>query len=136
MLMKEKEAAKKNSELPAYLKATSEVEEIEIGILEKLVKITESSPEFEQVKAITGSSDRFEQARILAKAVYDKVQAEQIMSFYTPEASVLRKNFYDKTLASATERFQKVAKGAVDNGGSVSATLIAGLTRLAGGGGA
>lgn len=136
MLMKEKEAAKKDSDLPAYLKATSEVEDIETGILEKLVKITESSPEFAQVRSLTGTDDRFEQARILANAVYSKIQAEQILSFYTPEASVLRKNFYDKTLASAEERFQKVAKGAVDNGGSVSATLAAGLTRLLGGGGA
>jgi hypothetical protein len=134
MLMKEKAAAKNDTNLPKYLRATSEVEDIEVGILEKLVKITESSPEFAQIVSLTGSEDRFEQARILAKHVYDKVQAEQILSFYTPEASVLRKNFYDKTLASAEERFQKVAKGAVDNGGTVSGTLAAGLARLLGGG--
>jgi hypothetical protein len=132
MLMKEKAKAKKEGDVPAYLKATSEIEDIEAQILEKLVDITESSPEFAQVVSITGSQDRFEQARILAKHVYDRIQAEQILSFYTPDASNLRKNFYEKTLKSSEDRFKKVAKGAVDNGGGVARNIVSGIAELFG----
>jgi hypothetical protein len=133
MLMKEKhEVRKESSDAPAYLKAVSEIETIEEDILKKLVKITESSPEFAQVVSITGTQDRFEQARVLAKHVYDRVQAEQILSFYTPDAATLKKNFYEKTLASSQDRFQKVAKGATENGGTVGRAVVDFLAGLAG----
>lgn len=134
MLMKEKHKAQNDTsdETPSYLKAVSEIEAIEEDILKKLVKITESSPEFAQVVSITGTQDRFEQARVLAKHVYDRVQAEQILSFYTPDAATLKKNFYEKTLASSQDRFQKVAKGATENGGTVGRAVLDYLAGLAG----
>ena len=125
MLMKEKITNKGNASVPEVLRATSEREEIEYKILEKLVKITESSPEFAQLVSITGSTDRFEQARILAEAVYDKVRAEQVLSFYTPDRKELLENFYSKTLTSSEDRFKKVASGAATNGSTLSAALRA-----------
>ena len=127
MLMKEKLTNRNDAIVPDVLKATSEREEIEYQILEKLVKITESSPEFAQIVSITGSTDRFEQARILAEAVYDKVRAEQVLSFYTPDKKVLMENFYSKTLASSQDRFTKVATGAATNGTTVASSLLSAL---------
>jgi len=90
------------------LKVQSEREIIEMSILRKLMGITESSPEFSQVVDITGSRDRYEQARILSEVVYDKVRAETILSFYTPEKAGMEKYFKDLTQASAVSRLGKL----------------------------
>ena len=93
------------------LTAQSEREVIELSILRKLMGITESSPEFSQVVDITGSRDRYEQARILSEVVYDKVRAETILSFYTPEKTSMETYFRDATKASMSGRLQKMAGG-------------------------
>jgi len=90
------------------LKVQSEREVIEMSILRKLMGITESSPEFSQVVDITGSRDRYEQARILSEVVYDKVRAETILSFYTPEKAGMEKYFKELTQASAVSRLGKL----------------------------
>ena len=82
----------------------SEREAIEMSILQNLINITESSPEFAQVVDITGSRDRYEQARILSEVVYDKVRAEQILNFYTPKKSDLETHFANRTLKSLDAR--------------------------------
>ena len=115
MLLKEKLTNRNNAGVPDILKATSEKEDIEYMILAKLVKITESSPEFAQIQSLTGTADRFEQSRILAEAVYDKLRAEQILGFYTPDKELLLNNFYTKTNRSATERTAHVASGLAAN---------------------
>ena len=127
MLMKEKLAHKGEA---GILGATSEREDIEHNILEKLVKITESSPEFAQIVSITGSSDRFEQARILGATVYDKVRAEQVLSFYTPDKKELEESFYRKTLASASDRSNKLAAGASRATGTPAADILKGLFNI------
>ena len=124
MLLKEKLVNKKDSNIPDILKATSEREEIEHQILEKLINITESSPEFAQIVSLTGSSDRFEQARILSEAVYDKLRAEQILGFYTPNKDALLKNFYDKTQRSSEERTERVLAGAQKYGSTSLASAF------------
>lgn len=91
------------------LKVQSEREVIEMNILRKLMGITESSPEFSQVVDITGSRDRYEQARILSEVVYDKVRAETILSFYTPERAGMEKYFKTLTEQSAQGRLTKLA---------------------------
>lgn len=111
MLLKEKLTARTDANVPAVLRATSEKEDIEYEILQTLVGITESSPEFAQIVSLTGTHDRFDQARILAEAVYDKMRAEQILSFYTPDRNALEQNFYVKTAASALQRTNRVATG-------------------------
>ena len=90
------------------LKVQSEREVIEMNILRKLMNITESSPEFSQVVDITGSRDRYEQARILSEVVYDKVRAETILSFYTPEKAGMEKYFKTITEQSAQARLSKL----------------------------
>ena len=130
MLLKEKLVNKNDSSIPNILKATSEREEIEHQILEKLINITESSPEFAQIVSLTGSSDRFEQARILSEAVYDKLRAEQILGFYTPNKDALLKNFYDKTMKSSVERSAHVTVGAQKYGTSGVAQAF--VTKLSG----
>ena len=132
MLMKEKLGGKGD----AILKATSEREDIEVQILQKLVNITESTPEFAQIVSITGSSDRFEQARILAESVYDKIRAEQVLSFYTPSKAVLEANFYNKTLASAQDRVDKVNAGKTAANAALAANPLTGLLNAITGGGA
>lgn len=74
----------KDAKVKEVLGQMSEREAIELGILQKLMKIKESSPEFAQVVDITGTEDRFLQAEKLADAVYKKARAEKILSFYTP----------------------------------------------------
>ena len=125
MLLKEKLLNRNNAAVPDILKATSEKEDIEYMILAKLVKITESSPEFAQIQSLTGTADRFEQSRILAEAVYDKLRAEQILGFYTPEKDLLLNNFYTKTSRSAVERNQHVAAGVAQNVTDGIATRVA-----------
>lgn len=86
------------------LQSQSEREAIELQILLRLSNITESSPEWAQVVDITGSRDRFEQAKRLAETVYDKVRAEAILGFYTPEKDALKQHFNNRTRASAQVR--------------------------------
>lgn len=123
MLMKEK--LKKGSDaLDArgvrIVGSLSEKEEIEQQILDKLVDIKESSPEFAQVSEITGSTDKFEMARELASLVYDKTRAEQILSFYTPDASALKKQFFDSQASSAKARVENLSRGLVAVGSAKS----------------
>lgn len=78
-----------DAQVKAVLGQLSEREQIEMGILKKLMSIKESSPEFAQVVDITGTEDRFQQAERLADAVYKKARAEKILSFYTqPKAEL------------------------------------------------
>lgn len=98
----------------------SEKEEIEQQILDKLVDIKESSPEFAQVSEITGSTDKFEMARELASLVYDKTRAEQILSFYTPDTSALKKQFFDSQASSAKARVANLSRGLVAVGSAKS----------------
>lgn len=109
MLLEAKLKNLKNSESDDLLKVQSEREVIEINILRKLLNITESSPEFSQVVDITGSRDRYEQARILSEVVYDKIRAETILSFYTPEKASMETYFKDITRQSAQDRLAKLA---------------------------
>lgn len=99
------------------LKVQSEREVIEMNILRKLMSITESSPEFSQIVDITGSRDRYEQARILSEVVYDKIRAETILSFYTPDKGKMETYFKDATKASSKVRLAKLggAGQAVEN---------------------
>lgn len=97
-----------NGEGLKILRAQSEKEEIELKILEKLTNITESSPEFAQVVDITGTKDRYEQAKRLAETVYDRVRAEEILSFYTPSKLDLQSHFKNRTLGAAAERTQAI----------------------------
>jgi hypothetical protein len=103
------------------ISSLSEKEEIEQQILEKLVGIKESSPEFSQVSEITGSTDKFEMARELASLVYDKTRAEQILSFYTPDQTALKKQFFDSQASSAKARITALAAG----GGGVAGRSLA-----------
>lgn len=77
------------------LKAKSEQDKVEIAILRKLVKVGESTPEFNQVVDLTGTKNRFEQARILAEIVYEKQKAEKILSFYAPTPGEVNTIFTD-----------------------------------------
>lgn len=78
------------------LNAQSEQDEVEIMILKKLVKVRESTAEWNQVVDLTGSKNRFEQARILAEIAYEKKKAEKVLGFYVPNAGELEAVF-DKT---------------------------------------
>lgn len=132
MLMKEK--LKKGADAldargKAIVGSLSEKEEIEQQILEKLVGIKESSPEFSQVSEITGSTDKFEMARELASLVYDKTRAEQILSFYTPSADKLKAQFFKSQTSSAKDRIQNLAAG---GGAAAGATLAEQLASLFG----
>ena len=109
------------------LKVQSEREAIELSILRNLIEITESSPEFAQITDITGSRDRYEQARILSEVVYDKVRAEQILCFYTPDTDALKKHFHDRTDKAVQHRTGGSGKAAMsanlaNSGGAQSAT--------------
>jgi hypothetical protein len=92
------------------LQVQSEREGIEMQILKKLINITESSPEFSQVADITGSRDRYEQARILSEVVYDKVRAEAILGFYTPDKDALQSPFVERTVRASVGRSTQLAK--------------------------
>ena len=113
------------------ISSLSEKEEIEQQILLKLVDIKESSPEFAQVSEITGSTDKFEMARELASLVYDKTRAEQILSFYTPDATALKQQFFDSQASSARKRVEDLAKGLVAQGGKSLAEVLASKFGLA-----
>lgn len=86
------------------LGAQSEREVIELQVLDKLVKLGESSPEFSQVAEITGSREKFEMARVLAEIVYDKARAESILGFYTPTKASLNEHFLKRTAESFSVR--------------------------------
>lgn len=130
MLMKEK--LKKGSDVAdargkKIVASLSEKEEIEQQILEKLVDIKESSPEFAQVSEITGSTDKFEMARELASLVYDKTRAEQILAFYTPSGEALKKQFFDSQASSAKDRIANLAGGLTSFGSAKTiAEVLAG----------
>jgi len=103
--------------------ALSERELIEIQILNKLIDITESSPEFDQLTSITGSRDRYEMSRILAETVYDKQRAEQILQFYTPSKEAMKSHFANRTLQSFAVRAGPLASLAQVGSESVATTL-------------
>ena len=108
-------------------KASSERETIELQILERLVDVTESSPEFAQLTDITGSRDRYEMARILAETVYDKMRAESILQFYTVPKETLQKHFAQRTIASSAVRAGGLATLSSGSDLSAAATLLGGL---------
>lgn len=89
MLLKEKLGTGNDD----ILKAKSEQDEVEIQILKKLVKVRESTPEWNQVVDLTGSRNRYEQARILAEIAYEKQKAEKILGFYVPNSTQLGQIF-------------------------------------------
>jgi len=135
MLLKEKLAAAADDAADPLLTVQSEREAIEINILRKLINITESSPEFSQIVDITGSRDRYEQARILAEVVYDKVRAETILSFYTPDRDKMKSYFADATRQSVKVRANaldeaKIKPLSVTSGVSGAATAATSLTAL------
>jgi len=125
MLMKAKlEASPVQGRGDKILKSLSEKEEIEQQILERLVAIKESSPEFSQVSEITGSTDKFEMARELASLVYDKTRAEQILAFYTPGPEALKAQFDKSQLTSSRDRIQRLSGsvGLFNVGGNAQST--------------
>lgn len=125
MLMKAKlEASPVAGRANKIISSLSEKEEIEQQILEKLVGIKESSPEFSQVSEITGSTDKFEMARELASLVYDKTRAEQILSFYTPPPEDLKAQFDRSQLTSSRDRINRIsgAAGLFNVGGNARST--------------
>jgi hypothetical protein len=132
MLLEAKLKNLKDGASDDLLKVQSEREVIEMNILRKLMGITESSPEFSQVVDITGSRDRYEQARILSEVVYDKVRAETILSFYTPEKAGMERYFKDLTAASAASRLSKIG-GAVGNAASAFGGSVLSVKRAASG---
>ena len=132
MLLEAKLKNLQSSDSDDLLKVQSEREVIEMNILRKLMGITESSPEFSQVVDITGSRDRYEQARILSEVVYDKVRAETILSFYTPEKAGMEKYFKDLTSASAASRLSKIG-GAVGSVASSFGSSVLSVKRAASG---
>ena len=115
-----KKARDDASSVDPLLTIQSEREAIEMSILQNLINITESSPEFAQVVDITGSRDRYEQARILSEVVYDKVRAEQILNFYTPAKSDLESHFKARTIRSLDARLsgQAHASSSLQKGGA------------------
>jgi hypothetical protein len=125
MLLQAKLNNLKDDNAPALLKVQSEREAIEMAILQNLINVTESSPEFSQIVDITGSRDRYEQARILSEVVYDKARAEKILSWYTPSADTLKSHFTVRT-----EQAYKVRTSGADamnrtvNGANASATAV------------
>ena len=122
MLLKEKLQHLKDAESDPLLTIQSEREAIELQILRKLIAITESSPEFSQIVDITGSRDRYEQARILSEVVYDKVRAETILGFYTPDKKEMTGYFTDLTASAASVRTKQLTALKADNNRYASAT--------------
>lgn len=127
MLLKAKAEGNSDGRLTNILKSRSEREEIEVAILDKLVNIGESSPEFSQVAEITGSRDKFEMARILAEIVYDKARAEQILQFYTPNKTDLTNHFLKRTAESFAVRGEALTGALV---GSATSPISAALSAL------
>jgi len=84
--------------------ASSERETIELRILNRLIDVTESSPEFSQLVDITGTRDRYEMARILAEVTYDKMRAESVLQMYTLPKEELQEHFATRTTASLNVR--------------------------------
>ena len=120
-----------DSNADPLLKVQSEREAIEITILRNLVSITESSPEFAQIVDITGSRDRYEQARILSEVVYDKVRAEQILGFYTPNRESLEKHFSNRTArAYETRKEGKALMTSALNSSSGALSAASGFGKL------
>lgn len=111
MLLEAKLRNLKEPNTDELLKVQSEREVIEMSILRNLMAVTESSPEFAQIVDITGSRDRYEQARILSEVVYDKIRAETILSFYTPDKTKMESYFKDVTKASSSKRINKLVGG-------------------------
>lgn len=102
----------------AILKARSEQDEVEIQILQKLVNIRESTPEWNQVVDLTGSKNRFEQARILAEIAYEKEKAEQVLSFYVPSKDALKKVFNDTNTNAVSVRQRAGVAGVAPQAGA------------------
>lgn len=137
MLLKAKLEARENPGAHPLLQVRSEKEDIEFSILDNLIHITESSPEFSQIVDITGSRDRYEQARILAEVVYDKVRAEQILGFYTPDRNTLSAHFTARTNKATAQRTNgsRTMSSSLANatGRSATAAIGSALSNLTGG---
>ena len=135
MMMKEKVAlisdADAKRKYEKILAHQSELETLEMETLARLVEVSESSPEWAQIVAITGSKNRFTQARILAEAQYDKIRAEMLLNFYTPNKNVLKKHFVDRNTASAKVRTEELDALKVRIGAATSA--VTGRAAPAGG---
>jgi hypothetical protein len=132
MLMKEKLGAGSS-----ILSAKSEQDEVEIKILEKLINVRESTPEWNQVVDLTGSKNRFEQARILAEIAYEKEKAEKVLSFYVPSKATLAGIFQKTDDDAIANRQGRGAGGAGGLGGTANrsgATALASSLGLGGGG--
>lgn len=119
-----------SGEQTKVLQAVSEREGIELKILAKLADITESSPEFAQVYDLTGTRDKFEQAQRLAQVVYDKVRAEAILGFYTPDKTTLLNHFRERTLPAA--QLRTTAVGTLGQESSVAARITSGIAAALG----
>jgi hypothetical protein len=90
----------------------SEKEEIEWLILAKLADITESSPEFAQVRDLTGTENKMDQAKKLAEISYNRLRAEQVMSWYSADKEDMLAHFYNRTKKSADVRNPAINNGA------------------------
>jgi len=90
----------------------SEKEEIEWLVLAKLADITESSPEFAQVRDLTGTENKMDQAKKLAEIAYNRIRSEQIMSWYSADKEDMLAHFYDRTKKSADVRNPAINNGA------------------------
>jgi len=101
----------------------SEKEEIEWLVLAKLSDITESSPEFAQVRDLTGTENKMDQAKKLAEIAYNKLRSEQILSWYTADKKDMMAHFYDRTKKSLDVRGEAVNAGASANPISAATAL-------------
>jgi len=89
MLLKEKLGTTANAQTrDKILGSTSEKDAIKVKVLEKIIVLPESSPEFSQLVSITGTEDKFQQAEWIADRVYDKVVAKNVLAYYAPEDRV------------------------------------------------
>lgn len=79
-------------------KLTSERNKLRLKTLEKIAPLSESSPEYAQLVALTGGKkDKYEQSEHIADLIYAKYQAEALMDLYSPGKAV----FYEQLEASA-----------------------------------
>jgi hypothetical protein len=90
----------------AILKHTDELEVIRAQVLAKILNISSSSPEAAQLYDLTHTRNKYRQADFIAETIYDKQRAELIFSFYSPDKDIVRKQFINRTKASAAVRNQ------------------------------
>lgn len=71
------------------LEAKSEKDQIMEGILRKIVRVRESTPEWSELVSLTGSENRFVMAEKLAEIAWDKKRAELVLEKYVGSGSHL-----------------------------------------------